>query len=69
MGIMKGENYIMEERAIVEASNNTGNSGVNLFAFTNIDRAWKFASLLSESAIIPDTFRKNPVVAQNDFLS
>ena len=50
----------MEERAIVEAGNNTGNNGVNLFAFTNIDRAWKFASLLSESAIIPDTFRKNP---------
>ena len=50
----------MEERAIVEAGNNAGNNGVNLFAFTNIDRAWKFASLLSESAIIPDTFRKNP---------
>ena len=50
----------MEERTIVETGNSTGNNGVNLFAFTNIDRAWKFASLLSESAIIPDTFRKNP---------
>ncbi|MBR1437161.1 MAG: hypothetical protein IJ587_01365 [Synergistaceae bacterium] len=46
----------MEERALVEASGN----GVNLFAFTSIDRAWKFATLLSESAIIPDTFRNNP---------
>ena len=50
----------MEERALVETGNSTVNNGVNLFAFTNIDRAWKFASLLSESAIIPDTFRKNP---------
>ena len=38
----------------------SSNNGVNLFAFTNIDRAWKFATLLSESAIIPDTFRNNP---------
>ena len=47
----------MEEKAIVEVSNVS--NGVNLFAFTSIDRAWKFASLLSESAIIPDTFRNN----------
>jgi hypothetical protein len=47
---------MMEERALVE----TNGSGVNLFAFTSIDRAWKFATLLSESAIIPDTFRNNP---------
>ena len=46
----------MEERALVESNSN----GVNLFAFTSIDRAWKFATLLSESAIIPDTFRNNP---------
>ena len=50
----------MEERAIVESGTNNVSNSVNLFAFTNIDRAWKFASLLSESAIIPDTFRKNP---------
>ena len=50
----------MEERTLVETSNSSVNSGVNLFAFTNIDRAWKFATLLSESAIIPDTFRNNP---------
>ncbi len=48
----------MEEKAIVEVSNVS--NGVNLFAFTSIDRAWKFATLLSESAIIPDTFRNNP---------
>lgn len=48
----------MEESALVETNNN--NAGVNLFAFTNIDRARKFATLLSESAIIPDTFRNNP---------
>ena len=47
---------MMEERALVE----TNGSGVNFFAFTSIDRAWKFATLLSESAIIPDTFRNNP---------
>ena len=47
----------MEERAVVET---TSNNPINLFAFTNIDRAWKFASLLSESAIIPDTFQRNP---------
>lgn len=46
----------MEEKALVETNNN----GVNLFAFTSIDRAWKFATLLSESAIIPDTFKNNP---------
>lgn len=47
----------MEEKSIAEVTNN---NPVNLFAFTNIDRAWKFASLLSESAIIPDTFQRNP---------
>lgn len=50
----------MEERALMETTANSNNTGVNLFAFTNIDRAWKFATLLSESAIIPDTFRNNP---------
>ena len=47
-----------EEKAIFEVSNVS--NGVNLFAFTSIDIAWKFATLLSEFAIIPDTFRNNP---------
>lgn len=56
MGIMRGEKF-MEEKALVEVSNT---NGINLFAFTSIDRAWKFATLLSESAIIPDIFHNNP---------
>ena len=46
----------MEEKKLMETTNN---NSINLFAFNNIDRAWKFASLLAESAIIPDTFQRN----------
>ena len=47
----------MEEKTLVGT---TDNNSINLFAFNSIARAWKFATLLSESAIIPDTFQRNP---------
>lgn len=46
----------MEDK-IVQATN----APVSLFDFgSNLDRAWKFASTLAESQIIPDTFKRNP---------
>ncbi|MBQ9563958.1 MAG: recombinase RecT [Synergistaceae bacterium] len=52
------ENRTENNNALAAQNINNGGS-VNLFAFTNIDRAWQFASVLSKSEIIPDTFKGN----------
>lgn len=47
-----------EERAVVST---TGTAMLSMFEFGgNIERAWKFADVLSRSKIIPDTFQGNP---------
>lgn len=47
-----------EERAVVST---TGTAMSSMFEFGgNIERAWKFADVLSRSKIIPDTFQGNP---------
>ena len=47
-----------EERAVVSS---TGAAMPSMFEFGgNIERAWKFADVLSRSKIIPDTFQGNP---------
>ena len=47
-----------EERAVVST---TGTAMPSMFEFGgNIERAWKFADVLSRSKIIPDTFQGNP---------
>ncbi len=47
-----------EERAVVST---TGTAMSSMFEFGgNIERAWKFAEVLSRSKIIPDTFQGNP---------
>lgn len=47
-----------EERAVVSS---TGTAMSSMFEFGgNIERAWKFADVLSRSKIIPDTFQGNP---------
>ena len=47
----------MEDRSIAVTNQS---APASLFDFgSNIDRAWKFAEILSKSAIIPDTFRGN----------
>ena len=48
-----------ENNGAVAVQSVNSNSSLNLFAFTSIDRAWQFASVLSKSEIIPDTFKGN----------
>ncbi|MBR1418422.1 MAG: hypothetical protein IJ576_05620 [Synergistaceae bacterium] len=45
----------MEEKSLVSASN----SNANLFAFTDVNQAFKFSDMLSRSGIVPDQFKNN----------
>ena len=45
----------MEEKSLVSASNNS----TNLFAFNDVNQAFKFSDMLSRSGIVPDQFKNN----------
>ena len=45
----------MEDKSLVSASN----SNTNLFAFTDVNQAFKFSDMLSRSGIVPEQFKNN----------